>query len=117
MLILALIFPLYNSYSNQILDFLSNSNKTVLRFPVLILSIAAYFLLVKKPKFNDMLSANEETLVQPKLPIEKPATNRHKLKNYIQHGLSQGKSKSQIRQALLAVGWPTDEIDKVLREI
>ena len=46
LLILALIFPLYNSYSNQILDFLSNSNKTILRFPVLILSIAiatAYF--------------------------------------------------------------------------
>ena len=46
LLILALIFPLYNSYSNQILDFLSNSNKTILRFPVLILSVAiatAYF--------------------------------------------------------------------------
>ncbi|MDA9893862.1 oligosaccharide flippase family protein, partial [Flavobacteriaceae bacterium] len=46
LLILALIFPLYSSYSNQILDFLSNSNKTILRFPVLILSIAiatAYF--------------------------------------------------------------------------
>ena len=46
LLILALIFPLYSSYNNQILDFLSNSNKTILRFPVLILSIAiatAYF--------------------------------------------------------------------------
>ena len=46
LLILALIFPLYSSYSNQILDFISNSNKTILRFPVLILSIAiatAYF--------------------------------------------------------------------------
>lgn len=46
LLILALIFPFYSSYSDQILDFLSNRNKTILRFPILILSIAiatAYF--------------------------------------------------------------------------
>lgn len=44
--VLAIIFPLYIVYNVQILEFLSNSNKTVLQFPVLILSIAiatAYF--------------------------------------------------------------------------
>ena len=46
LVILGLLFPVYSVFNDQILDFISNSNKTVLRFPVLILSIAiatAYF--------------------------------------------------------------------------
>ena len=45
-LILAFILPLYGFYNEEIFEFLSNGNKSVLRFPILILSVAvatAYF--------------------------------------------------------------------------
>ncbi|MEK9613441.1 MAG: oligosaccharide flippase family protein [Flavobacteriaceae bacterium] len=39
-LILALILPFYYNYNSQILDFLSNSNGTLLQFPFLIIAVA-----------------------------------------------------------------------------
>ena len=46
LLIIAIILPIYNFYNPQILDFLSNNNENVSRFPLLIIAVAvatAYF--------------------------------------------------------------------------
>lgn len=82
---------------------------------VIVIAVGAYFFLARRSKFKSLVS--ESPMEKPRMPIEKPSTHKQKLKNYIQLSVKQGKSKSQIRHTLMAVGWPNEDIDKALREI
>ncbi len=84
---------------------------------LIIITVVAFFLKKRKSKFESLISESPIIEEQPKMPIEEPKTDEERLQNYIQLSLSQGKSKSQIRHTLIAVGWPNKVIEKVIKEL
>lgn len=83
---------------------------------IALIGAIAYFF-IRKPSFKKVVSESSIPLEQPRLPIEKPRTPEQKLHNYVQHSIAQGKSSSQVRHALLAVGWPKETIEKVMKKL
>jgi len=72
------------------------------------------------PNFSSsqmLVEPPEITMSRPKLVIEKPKTTDDKLTNYVQAALDAGQSKSQIRNALLGVGWDKAVIEKVIKRL